>query len=692
MNLTSLDLAVILIPLGAVFVVALLMARQMKGVAGFLAADRCAGRYLISTASSEAGASVIVLLSVLEVFSRAGLSLRFWFSITETALFLLGLLGVVVYRFRQTRSLTFHQFFERRYSKGIRVFSSLLSVLSGILAFGLAPAVGARFFVYFCGMPPYLNVGGLEVQTFAMVMVVLMGISLFFALTGGQISIMVTDCLEGVISTFFYIVIGVFVITTISVSQMRDVLTSGPPGASYVDPFDIAGRGDFNGWYVVFGLILWLYQFRGTAWTQGFAAAARSAHESRMASILSSWRSYCTVAMTLLVGIAAFTVLNHPDYAAKQQAVQSSLANIGSDQLRTQMRMPTALGELFVPGIKGALCAVLLFGLIASQGSALHGHGSTILQDIVLPLRRKPMTPDGHVLALRLTIGAVALFVCVFSYFFEPVDYLVMLGLLIGAIYIGGIGAVVWGGLYWRRGTTAGAWSAMIAGAGLGIGFNLLTQTWSHLAPALSRLAGPGPITDYLVTHAEKFPLNGQILSLITVTVAAGLYVIVSLLSRKPLFDLKAMLHNDEAQAVSAFEGRSWLDRMLNINADFTPGDRRLTKFTFCWTIGLKLFAVGVLFWVLLIARPSETFWFNYTMVMGVWLSVAVGLVVTVWFTFGVTKDLYALFKLLRQTTSDASDDGTETSFEPQAEAPMAEIMPAGPVPPTPARPRVEPF
>jgi len=47
------------------------------------------------------------------------------------------LAGFVVYRFRQTRSMTFHQFFEARYSRGVRVLASFLNVFSACSVSGL---------------------------------------------------------------------------------------------------------------------------------------------------------------------------------------------------------------------------------------------------------------------------------------------------------------------------------------------------------------------------------------------------------------------------------------------------------------------------------------------------------------------------------------------------------------------------
>ncbi len=661
-NLTQLDLWVLGLPFLIIVAVTHYLRRYTRSVADFLAASRCAGRYVICTAIAETGSTVMGVMVGLEIFSRTGFSLGYWQHFGSIVSFVFGLLGLIIYRYRETRALTFHQFFEMRYSKGLRVFASFLNVFSGIFNFGIQPAVGARFFVYFCGLPEHMSLGFMTVPTFLPLMVTLMAVSLYFALSGGQISVMVTDCLENVISSIFYFVVAVFIICTVSVTQMREALTSGEPGKSFVNPFDIGGRTEFNGWYVVFGLLLSIYYYRGSAWNQGFAAAAKSPHEARMATILANWRYYAYNAMMVLVSIAAFVTLHHADYAPQQAAVEQGMQAIGSTQLQTQMRMPMALGVLLAPGVKGAFLAVVFFGLLASQGVQLHNYGGTIMQDVILPLRKRELNAKDHVWWLRTCIFFVAAFACVFSALFKPVDYLVMIVQLIGAIYLGGVGIVVWGGLYWRRGSTAGAWAALIIGSTFGVTFNLVQQFWTSLNPALQSLFGPGSFASYLAAHPEHCPLNGQQLTLITAASAGLAYIVISLLGRKAPFPLEKMLHRDQpktAEQEATARKRFWLARFLDIDEHFTIGDKRLAYGTVIWSIFWQLVAVGILIWSLTVHPPSTEWWFEYTMVTGVWLTAAIGIVVTVWFTIGVTRDLIDLFRTLKNVVREDNDDGT---------------------------------
>jgi solute:Na+ symporter, SSS family len=666
MNLSWIDYLVIGVPIVLVFAVSLYLQRYMRSVADFLAANRSAGRYLICTSMDAGGSNVMALLIAMEIFSHSGFSVSFWKSLGDIFFFVLGILGLVSYRFRETRSLTFHQFFEVRYSKGIRIFASFLNVFSGAFNFGITPAIVARFFVYYCGMPVTLHLGNVAMPTFIVVMLVLMAASVWFAMTGGQISVMVTDCLEGLISAVFYLVVGIFIVCVLSTGQMKTALLSGPPGASYVDPFDIGARSDFGVGYLALSFFLTLYYFRGNSWASGFAAAARSAHELRMAQILSSWRSLSYGAMGVLVSVAAFTVLHCPDFAPQQHLVAEGVAGIDGAKLQNQMSLPLALGLLLAPGVKGAFFAILLMGVLASQGQTVHIYGSALLQDVVLPLRKEPFTPRAHIFWLRAAILGISVFACVFSSFFKPADYLTMIVQLIGAIYLGGIGLVVWGGLYWKKGTTAGAYTAMALAAILGIAFNLEQQLWVPLDHLMTAWFGTtGAIGRFFAAHPDESPVNDLQLAVFISAIAGVAYVTVSLLTCREDFNLDAMLHRGKYRIAAedprpgAGEKRSLLSRLLDMDEHFTTGDKALTVTTVAWTFFWKAVAVAAVLWTLFVARLSPDWWFGYSMLTSIWLTLILGCVVTVWFLFGVTRDLGALVQSLRQSRRNDADDGT---------------------------------
>ena len=174
MNLNLLDWSILAVTTGVMMGAILLVRSQMRSVADFLAAGRTAGRYLLSLSQGMAGLGAITIVGLLEMNYVAGFSMSWWGFTMSLVVLIITVSGWVIYRFRQTRALTLAQFFEMRYSRNFRVFAGLIAYLSGVINFGIFPAVTARFFIYYCGFPQTVPVFGLSVSTFALVMFILL--------------------------------------------------------------------------------------------------------------------------------------------------------------------------------------------------------------------------------------------------------------------------------------------------------------------------------------------------------------------------------------------------------------------------------------------------------------------------------------------------------------------------------------
>ncbi len=205
------------------------------------------------------------------------------------------------------------------------------------------------------------------------------------------------------------------------------------------------------------------------AWqnSHGFNSAALTPHESRMSNVLSAWRGFAGVLMRYVLVLGAITFMAEPAFSGQAAKVTQILDGIANPQVRDQMRVPVALSFLLPAGLKGLFCSLMLMGVISGDAIALHSWGSILIQDVVLPLRRRPLSQREHLRLLRWAIAGVAAFAFVFSLFFSQTQDLILWWTITGTVFIGGAGSVIIGGLYWKRGTTAAAWSAMLAGSGL---------------------------------------------------------------------------------------------------------------------------------------------------------------------------------------------------------------------------------
>lgn len=199
MYLEFIDWTIVFGVITAIWFIAFLTGRYTKSAADFLAANRCAGRYLLGMAEMAAGMGTVGLIANWEMYYNAGFSAMWWSLMIAPIWMVLSLSGWITYRYRATRAMTMAQFFEIRYSKKVRLTSGVIAWLSGIINYGIFPAVTSRFLIYLCGIPVNMvNLWGFELNlTLAISMFIMMGIAVALTFMGGLISIMITDFFQG---------------------------------------------------------------------------------------------------------------------------------------------------------------------------------------------------------------------------------------------------------------------------------------------------------------------------------------------------------------------------------------------------------------------------------------------------------------------------------------------------------------
>ena len=143
MNLSWIDWTIVALSIIIVRSVSWSTRSLMRSVADFLSANRLAGRYLLTIGGEMGAIGVISLVGAWQVFMSAGFPSLWWGLLSAPISVILVMTGWVYYRLRETRALTVAQFFEMRYSRRFRIFAGLVCWLSGIINFGIFPAVAA---------------------------------------------------------------------------------------------------------------------------------------------------------------------------------------------------------------------------------------------------------------------------------------------------------------------------------------------------------------------------------------------------------------------------------------------------------------------------------------------------------------------------------------------------------------------
>jgi len=167
--------------------------------------------------------------------------------------------------------------------------------------------------------------------------------------------------------------------------------------------------------------VIFFYSPLGWQGTAGYNCSAKSPHEMKMATIIGGWRWYVLMLIVTFLPICVRTYMTHPDFAEQSVVVKQKLAEIGETpkeaptglpdesapsptgeeegatasetELQRQARAPLFLGHFIPIGFLGLLCAAFLGAFISTHDTYLHSWGSMLVQDVILPLRKKPLSP-----------------------------------------------------------------------------------------------------------------------------------------------------------------------------------------------------------------------------------------------------------------------------------------------------------
>ncbi|NLF60276.1 MAG: sodium:panthothenate symporter [Lentisphaerae bacterium] len=737
------DWCIAVIPMIFVVGLAFYTRKYIKGVADFLAAGRVAGRYVLCVGDMASGLSVITIVALVEIKYQTGYALEFWQHIIAPLGLIMGLTGYCVYRYRETKALSFGQFLEMRYSRSLRVVAASMRAIVDLSCNAIGPAVAANFFVYYLDLPQKISIFGWQVSSFGIIVGLVLILAMAMLWPGGRVSLLVTDCLQGVICYPIFLIIVVYILYNFSwKGEVAPVMMDRVPGESFLNPFDIHHLRDFNLFALVVSVTTIILN-RASWIGNDNTSCARTPHEQKMAGILGAWRNGFATMMCVLIAITIITIMSHRNFAPQSKEIRDSLSekianeiaiddetrtelisrvnaipqhqhqigvdeplsqaknldtpymeaatgtfgdtpqgNLAFQKFRTlykQMMMPVVLRNMLPPGLVGIFALLMLMLLVTTDDSRIFNVSSTIMQDIVLPFLKKPLTPEQHVLYLRISSLLVALFFFIVSLFFVHLDYINLFGLMVASFWLGGAGPVMVFGLYSRFGTTAGAFASLFAGSGVSLVGLLLQRNWAdHVYPWLDKMgwaegvgrffqAASRPFNPFIVWEMNpvKFPVNSNEIFFIAMLLSLSSYVVVSLITCRQPYDLDRLLHrgkyqlNGEKKISSPWTLRNVFSKIIGITPEYSTGDRVIAwgVFSYAFIYQVVISFLFVLIWNLVAPWPVH-WWSGYFFVFSIVVPGIVALISTVWFFCGGIRDMKQLFRDLANRVNDPLDNG----------------------------------
>lgn len=412
---------------------------------------------------------------------------------------IVGLTGFIVVPLREMGVMTIPEFYERRFSRGVRVLGGAILALAGILNMGLFLKAGSIFVTALTGLTSETEL--------KLVMSVLLGLVLLYTILGGMISVVITDYVQFVVLAFGLVAACVLAVKTLGwapiVSSVQELR-----GAAGFDPFHDEGFGLTYVVWMVFtaGLV-------SCAVWQTAVMRACAAKDTTVVKRLYIWSSIGFLIRFLIpnfLGVCAFV------YIARDPALRAVFLPEGgaAPSEVTLAAMPVFLSQILPIGLIGLIGAGMLAAFMSTHDSYLLCWSAVLTQDVIAPCLRRPLSSRARIRLTRILIAVIGGFLLIWSLWYPLTDDLWDYMAVTGAVYFTGAFALLLFGLYWKRASRAGAYLALVAGFGAVLG----------LAP-VQKLLGM-----HRLETAWGLDLSGQVVGLSAAGLAVVLMVVGSLL------------------------------------------------------------------------------------------------------------------------------------------------------------------
>jgi len=251
-HFTLLDWAIVLVYVVGAGAAGLMGRRYVKTIEDFIVAGRGLNPYLaIATlAGTEMGLVTVVYMA--EQGYKNGFSAFFIGLAAGLGMATLGFTGFLIKGFRASGAMTIAEYYEMRYSKGVRWVGGLVIATAGILNMGVFLKAGALFLTQVTGLPEVVSLGGTDVPVLNLVMTVLLIVVLLYTVVGGMISVVFTDYIQFVVLSLGFILATVVVLSKVGLGSIAHAVVEYK-GINGLSPF----ANPNYGWsYVIWQILL----------------------------------------------------------------------------------------------------------------------------------------------------------------------------------------------------------------------------------------------------------------------------------------------------------------------------------------------------------------------------------------------------------------------------------------------------
>lgn len=487
--------------------------KYIKGQDDFLIAGRSLNIWLATATLTATEMGLITVMYMAQMGFRNGFSAMIVGVIAGGTTLFVGLSGFMVAGLRRSGVTTLAEYYEKRYSRGVRVLGGIIIATAGILNYGVFLKVEAAFVSTITGVPdmtatvhdgdgnwkvtiqkvpaqaslaPSAPAAGesspaqasvapagakvYQISSIRLVMSILVVIVLLYVLLGGMVSVVLTDYIQFIVLTAGIGLTTWWVIKHPNVggfAGMIDAVQQHRPGYG-LDPtttMEVTNPGTGLKALMGFGWlwIIWqcMHWTGSNTWqTQAFRTAATdSPRTAKTMWCLTAVNFFGRAIIPMLWGVAAIAFLS------------KTMSPADFARMDSMKGMPTMLGYL-PAGLVGFMLAGLLAALMSTHSSYMLAWSGVITEDLVVPLLRAVginLPSWSRIWITRLFILCLGAFLIWFGLWYEFKEMVWGYLSVTGTMYVAGAAALIAMGLYWRRASTLGAYLGLVLGAAPGI-------------------------------------------------------------------------------------------------------------------------------------------------------------------------------------------------------------------------------
>src|SRR6478672_11665234 len=396
MNFTTLDWVIVIGYLLVSVSIGVIGKRFVGSVSHYLVAGRELGLYvgIATLAATEIG--TITFMYNGELGYKYGFAAFAAAMISGVVMIIVGRTGFIISRFRQLKLMTVPEYFEVKYSRGLRIVTGILVALGGILNMGVFLKIEGEFLTI---------VSGINARHIVAVMTVILLLELLYTVLGGMVSVVITDFFQYVLLSIATILVSIYAVSYAGWGNIIDKVTT------------VMGEGGFNPisnpkfglTFLIWQVLLWFSIH--TCW-QTTAMRMFSTKGPETSKRVMTWTGFIFLGRGMLPmvwGIAALTLFGT---GALSNGVPAPVVN--GHTLAPIDAMPAMLANILGPGIRGIVVAGMLAATMSVNSSYLLGWSAVISQDVIMPIRqvlgKGALSSRSQILVNRLANLFVSLF------------------------------------------------------------------------------------------------------------------------------------------------------------------------------------------------------------------------------------------------------------------------------------------